>query len=426
MLERDGPVRREVPVSARGPLDGIKVVEIGVAMAGPFCAMMLADYGAEVVKIERVGPGDDSRGWPPYFNDVLGHYFAAVNRNKRSVALDLKRAEGVEVARRLIGEADVVVDNYRVGALARAGLASDALQAMNPRLIYCSISGFGATGPLSGEPANDLFMQAFSGGMSITGEVGGGPVKMGLSVADLGAGMLAAMGVLMALQARHRTGRGQRVETSLLEGQLAMLSYHLTRFFSSGEVPGPGGSGALTSPIYRAFRASDDWIVISAFNERMWRDLCGVLERPKWADDPRFCDARRRAENRDLLIGMIGEIMAPQPVAHWAARLKPAGVPCSPINRIDKVVTEAQVRARDMVVQLELPGLGMMRMAGLPLKFSETPGRLELHPPRLGQHTAEVMRRLGYTDAGIEDLAARGVVGLDPGWRAVTPAKAAE
>ena len=413
-------------MNAGGPLDGIKVVEIGVAMAGPFCAMMLADYGAQVVKIERVGTGDDSRAWPPFFHDALGHYFAAANRNKQSVALDLKHAEGVEVARRLIGEADVVVDNYRIGALARAGLGDAALSAMNPRLIYCSISGFGATGPRSGEPANDLFMQAFSGSMSITGEAGGGPVKMGLSVADLGAGMLGAIGILMALEARRRTGRGQRVETSLLEGQLAMLSYHLTKFFSSGEVPGPSGSGALTSPVYRAFRASDDWIVISAFNERMWRDLCDVLERPGWADDPRFCDAVRRAENRDLLVGMIGELMAPHPVAYWQARLKAAGVPCSPINRIDKAVAEAQVRARDMVVQLELPGLGTMRMAGLPLKFSETPGRIALHPPRLGQHTAEVMTRLGYTDEAIEELAARGAVGLDPGWRAVTAAKAAE
>jgi crotonobetainyl-CoA:carnitine CoA-transferase CaiB-like acyl-CoA transferase len=262
--------------------------------------------------------------------------------------------------------------------------------------------------------------------MSITGEVGGGPVKMGLSVADLGAGMLGALGVLMALEARHRTGRGQRVETSLLEGQLAMLSYHLTRFFASGEVPGPSGSGALTSPTYRAFRASDDWIVISAFNERMWRDLCGALERPQWADDPRFCDARQRAENRALLIGMIGLVMAPHPVAHWAARLKAAGVPCSPINRIDKVVAEEQVRARDMVVQLDLPGLGPIRMAGLPLKFSETPGRLERHPPRLGQDTAAVMRRLGYAEETIEALAARGVVGLDPGWCAVAPPKTAE
>ena len=414
----------EVSVNGGGPLSGVKVVEVGVAMAGPFCAMMLADYGAEVVKVERVGVGDDSRAWPPYFHDALGYYFACANRNKQSVALDLKSSEGVEVARRLITGADVIVDNYRLGALARAGLGYDALSAANPRLIYCSISGFGATGPKRGEPANDLFMQAFSGSMSVTGEPGGGPVKMGLSVADLGAGMLGTIGVLMALEARHRTGRGQRVETSLLEGQLAMLSYHLTRFFSTGEVPGPSGSGALGNPTYRAFKASDDWIVISAFNERMWRDLCGALERAAWADDPRFCDARQRADNRELLIAMIAEVMAAHPVAHWEARFRAAGVPCSPINRIDRIVSDEQVRARDMIVQLEAPGLGPIRMAGLPLKFSQTPGRVEQHPPRLGQHTADVMRRLGYDDRTIERLAERGVIGLDRGWRPVAPAKA--
>jgi len=394
------------------PLSHIKVVEISVAMAGPFCGMMLADYGADVIKVERVGQGDDSRGWPPYFHAGMSHYFASANRNKRSVALDLKDPEAIEVVKRLISDADVLIDNYRYGALARAGLDYESLSATNPRLIYCSISGFGASGPRRDDPANDLFMQAFSGGMSITGEIGGGPVKMGLSVADIGAGMLGTIGVLMALENRHRTGRGQRIDTSLLEGQIAMLSYHLTRYFASGVVPGPGGSGSQVSVPYQAFRAADDWLVIAAFNERMWQDFCSAVEKPEWANDPRFVKADNRAENRDLLIAMINETLSARPAREWAARLKAVGVPCTLVNRIDQVVTNEQVLSRDMVVGMDVPDLGPIKVAGLPLKFSETPGRLERPPPHLGEHTYEVLRELGYDQSQIDALAGRNAVGL--------------
>lgn len=398
------------------PLVGIKVVEISVAMAGPFCGMLLGDYGADVIKIERTGVGDDSRAWSPYFHESMSYYYAAANRNKRGMAIDLKTTEGVQIARQLIEEADVFVHNYRMGALDRLGLDYESLSKVNPRLVYCAISGFGATGPLSREPANDLFMQAYAGSMSITGDPEGSPAKMGMSVADVGAGMFGAMGIMMALEARHRTGRGQRVDTSLLEGHMSMLAQFFTRYFSSGEVPGPSGSGALTSPTYRAYQASDQWIVISAFNQRMWKGLCAALEKPEWLEDPRFIDPQMRSLNRVLMIDLISAEIIQQPLSYWEVRLKQNDVPCSPVNTIDKVAIQPQVKARDMIQEMELEGLGMMSMAGLPIKFSESPGAVRLPPPRLGQHTAEVLAEMGYTATQIQTLTQQGTIGLDPGW----------
>lgn len=399
--------------TCEGPLAGLNVVEFGVAMAGPFCGMLLADYGASVIKIERVEHGDDSRHWPPYFYDKLGYYFAASNRSKQSVAVDLKSPAGVEVARRAIAVADVVIDNFRFGALERAGLGYEELRKENPRLIYCSISGFGASGPRRDEPANDIFMQAFSGGMSITGEADRGPVKMGISVADLGAALFATIGILMALESRNRTGQGQRVETSLLEGQISLLSYHLTQLFASGRPPRRQGAAGQVNVPYQAFQAADDWVVIAAFNERMWRGVCQAIERPQWAEDPRFCSADRRVANRALLVGEIEAIIAKQPASVWEARMKANGVPCSPVNRIDQVVANEQVAARNMIVSVEAPGLGPIRMAGLPIKLELTPGHVGTVAPRLGQHSLAVLRTLNYTDAEISDLAASGAVGLD-------------
>ena len=396
-----------------GPLSGIKVVEFGVAMAGPFCGMMLADYGAEVIKVERVGVGDDSRGWPPYFHGKVPYYFASANRNKLSVALDLKSPEGREAARKLVLDADVLLGNYRLEALPRAGLDYESLSAANPRLIYCLISGFGSTGPRRHEPANDLFMQAYTGGMSITGEPDRTPSKMGLSVADVGAGMTATIGILMALEVRHRTGRGQRVDTSLLEGQMAMLSYHITRYFATGVAPQRAGSGGGVGVPYQAFRAADDYIVIAAFNPRMWRDFCDALDHPEWDADPRFHTSGARAENRDVLIAMIHEVLGKHPVKYWEERLRMRSVPSSPVNNVAQIVAEEQVAARDMVVEIDVPGAGPIKMAGLPLKFTETPGELQRPPPRLGEHTEALLRRIGYSAAEIADLAAREAIGLD-------------
>ncbi|MGP1676616.1 MAG: CaiB/BaiF CoA transferase family protein [Burkholderiales bacterium] len=393
------------------PLAGIKVIEVGVAMAGPFCGMTLGDYGADVIKVERVGEGDETRHWPPYFPGEVGYYFAAANRNKRSLSIDLKRPEGVDILRQLAASADVLVDNFRVGALDALGIGYDALAAINPRLIYCGISGFGPTGPRRHDRANDIFMQAFSGNMSITGEEGRGPVKAGISVADLGGGMFGVIGVLLALQARNSSGRGQRVDTSLMEGQLAMLSYHLTSYFATGRPPVRRGAASQLSVPYQAFQAKDDWVVVAAFTQRMWQGVCSAIKKPEWAGDERFATPDRRAANRATLIPMLAEVFATGTVDEWVTRLSAQGVPCTSVNSIDKVVKDEQVAARDMIVEIEHPTAGKIRMAGLPVKLSANPGGIRRHAPLLGEHSAEVLRELGLAEEAIGTLLAKGVIG---------------
>ena len=397
--------------TAPKPLSGLKVVEVSVAMAGPYCGMMLADYGADVIKIERTGQGDESRNWAPFFGGKLSHYFAAVNRNKKSLAIDLKRKEGVDIVKRLVADADILIENFRPGALDQLGLGYAALSEINPKLVYCSISGYGSKGPLKNERANDVAMQAFAGGMSITGEAGRGPVKMGISVADIGAGMFATIGIMMALQMRSATGRGQRVDTSLLEGQIAMLSYHFAAYFSSGKVPERKGSSAQGLVPYQAFAARDGWMVVAVFTDRMWCDLCRVLDMPEWGADSRFNNPQQRMINRDLIIDTLTEMFSKETVASWQRLLGPAGIPCTPVLTIDQVVCQDQVRAQDMIVDVVHPEVGAMSLAGVPIKFSEARGEISAPPPLLGEHSREILARLGFDVEGVEQLIADGVIG---------------
>ena len=394
------------------PLSGIKVIEVALAMAGPYCGLMLADYGAEVIKVERAGRGDESRHWPPYFNDKVSHYFAAVNRNKKSIAIDLKSPEGIEVMRKLAAKADVLLDNFRVGVLDRLGLGYDELKKINPRLIYCSISGFGATGPRKNERANDAIMQAYSGGMNLTGYPDQPPAKMGISVADIGAGMFGTIGILMAIEARHRTGKGQRVDTSLLEGQVAMMANHYTSFYSRGTPPTRKGSSGQGMVPYQAFLAKDDWMAVASFTEVMWAGVCRAVEKPEWIEDERYHNANARYDNREELIGKLSEIFAQENVEHWEKRMHGEGVPFTRVNSIDRVAEEEQVLARDMIRTVTHPEAGELKMAGLPIKFSDTSDDAIQAPPLLGQHSADVLASLGYDQKATDKLIADGVVGV--------------
>lgn len=395
-----------------GPLSGVRVIELGVAMAGPFCGMTLADYGADVVKIERPGEGDVSRRWMPQFKGNVGYYFAAANRNKKSLALDLKSETGIALLKELTVNADVVIDNFRVGVLDELGVGYEALAANNPRLVYCCISGFGPTGPRARERANDIFMQAFSGNMSITGEEGRGPVKAGISVADVGAGLFGVIGVLMALQARERTGRGQRVDTSLLEGQLAMLAQNLTLLFATGKPPVRRGTASQMGVPYQAFRAKDDDVVVASFTERMWEGVCAAIERPDWITDERFSTTKQRAVNRVELIALLTDVFPSRTVADWIERLSAQGVPCTAVNSLDKVVVDPQVTEREMIVEVEHPTAGTLRMAGLPIKFSDTPGRISSYPPLLGEHSVEILRGMGLSEERIAELLRQQVIAV--------------
>ena len=393
-----------------GALTGVRVLDLTQVMAGAYCSMLLADMGADVIKIERPAGGDDTRGMSRGSDVELSPAFNAMNRNKRGIAVDLKDPRGVEVIRRLARDADVLVENFRPGMLERLGLGHEALRAENPALVYCSISGFGATGPYAGRGGYDLVAQAMSGLMSMTGEPGRPPAKVGVPICDLNAGVFAAYGVLSAYIHRLRTGEGQFVDTSLLEAGIAYTVWETAMFFGLGDVAAPMGSAhRLTAP-YEALPTADGWVAIGAANQRNWERLCAALEEPALAADPRFSDNGGRMKHRIELAGELATRLRRRTTDEWLEVLNAAGVPCGPLYDIEQVYADPHVQAREMVVETVHPRMGTVRHIGSPVKLSVTPAAVLRPAPLLGQHSREVLAEAGLSPAEIDDLLAAGVL----------------
>ncbi len=403
------PMQSERTAQA-GALSGMRVLELAQIMAGPTCGMMLADLGADVIKIEKTDGGDDARGYrDPRINGVSAP-FLMLNRNKRAIALDLKTPEGKEVLLRMVRDADVLIENFRKGTLEKLGLGYDVLSEINPGLIYCAISGYGRTGPAADKGGFDLIAQGYTGLMSITGEEGGPPLRTGNSIADINAGILAAVGILAAYQHKQKTGRGQIVETSLIEAGLQQLYWHAAIHFATGESPGPSGSAHVLATPYQAFPTQDGHIIVGGANEKNWERIAQVLGRPEWLSDPRYRLNSDRMRHRDTLLPAMAEILRTKPSADWLAAFDAAGVPAGPVHSIGEALSHPQTLAREMVVEQQHPEAGPVKSIGLPIKLSETPARYVRPSPRLGEDTRALLAECGYGEKQIAEMLRAGVV----------------
>ena len=403
-----------------GPLSGLKVIDLSHVMAGPACTMLLADMGADVIKVEKIPGGDDAhRMVPPVIADESAA-FLIMNRNKRGVAVDLKQNEAREALLRVLSDADVLVENYRRGTMERMGLGYPALHAFNPRLIYCSISGFGRTGPYADRGGFDLVAQGMSGLMSITGEgPGRPPMKAGSPVTDVTAGILACVGILAALYARSSSGQGQLVDTSLFEAGIMHTYWQSAICFATGRPPGAMGSAHPLNAPYQAFPTSDGWITVGAANQTNWLRLLEALEAPQLGNDPRFAENADRMSHLPELTAALTSLFQGRSSAEWLARLEKVGVPAGPVLNIQQMHCDPQALARAMVVETTHPTAGRVKSIGLPLKFSETPGSVTRPAPRFGQDTRDVLREAGYSDSEIDHLAATGAVQTENSNKAV-------
>ncbi len=392
------------------PLDDLFILDLSRVLSGPVCTMLLGDLGAEVLKVEPVPLGDDSRQWGPPFIGGISTYFLSVNRNKKSLGLNLKANEGREILWKLIERADVLLENFRPGVLAKLGFGYEAVSARNPRLVYCSISGFGQTGPYRDRAGYDVIAQGESGVMDLTGDPDGPPQKLGASLADIVTGMFAFQGIAVSLLARHRTGTGQHVDVSLLDSMVSTLTYQSLIYLTTGRSPKRMGTRHPSIVPYEAFHAKDGFVNIAVANEKQWANFCAVLGLSEIATDPRFTSMRGRVANYDELKPILDNAIGALSRSEVIARLTGVGVPAGPINTVGEIMEDPHIHAREMIVELTHPDYGPLRVLGLPIKLSATPGAVDKAPPRFGEHNREVLDKLGYSSEQIGDMLKRGVI----------------
>jgi crotonobetainyl-CoA:carnitine CoA-transferase CaiB-like acyl-CoA transferase len=394
-----------------GPLAGVTVLDLTQVMAGSYCSMLLADMGADVLKIEKPAGGDDTRRMGRFMPHGESPAFMAINRNKRGMVLDLADPRGADVMRRLVLDADVLVENFRPGTMQRFGLGYEALHELNPALVYTSISGFGSDGPYAGRGGFDLVAQGMSGLMSMTGEPGGAPAKVGVPICDLNAGLHGAFGTLAAYVHRVRTGEGQHVDTSLLEAGIATTVWETALWDATGAVAQPNGSAHRLSAPYEALPTGDGYITIGAANQRAWERLCEAVEATELLEDDRFREPGERLANREVLAELLADRLRDGTTAGWVEHLGAAGVPCGPLYDIEQVYADPQVQARRMLVDVEHPTAGTTRQIGVPVKLSGTPAKIRRPAPRLGEHSRQALAEHGFADAEIAELIDQQVVG---------------
>ncbi len=391
------------------PLDGLVILDMTRFLSGPFCTMLLGDMGAEVIKIEPPEIGDDTRAWAPFIGGQ-GSYYLSTNRSKKSFCVDTREERGNEVLRRMVKKADVFVENFKPGLMDRLGLDFKSLIALNPRLIYCSISGFGQTGPYRDRPGYDQILQGMSGLMSITGTEESGPVRVGLAIGDILTALFATYGILSALYARERTGKGQWVTTSILEATVGILTLQAGKYFATGQPPGPAGNHHPVISPYGVYRTKDKPVNIAVGTETMWKNFCRVIGRPELEKDERFQRNNDRVRNRPELNQRIENALALKTQAEWVEVLNQAGIPCGPIYTIDQVFKDPQVLHRRMFLEVEHPKAGRIPMTGLPIQLSDTPPQVILPPPLLGEHTEEVLQKFGFSRDEVRHLFAEKIV----------------